>query len=401
LFGLERVSDRNIWRVYGVTLLVGLAYGVSLSLTALYLDAHGFGKETIGTLAAWFALGLVLASLPIGALLRRFSARRVLVLALLGYAGSVTAFPWPTSYAALAAVRFVDGACSVAVWVSCETLLLSLSGREHKAFTTSLYTIALAIGYVLGPVLARLIVAFAPVTLAFAVAGVLALVAALYAGLSIDPKAGVEVSDASSEAAPVSVIAVLWKIKNSCFAAFSYGYFEASVVLFLPLFLIEKKSISHDQTILIPAFFAAGMLLFSNWAARVGDRLGHLFVMRCLAVIGTTMILGFVFLNSYTLMCAAVFIAGATLAPISPVSLALQGVQCEPREYGRAASVYNTFYAAGILLGPLFASRIFARIGGEFMLFHLAALWSAFIVFSMIFARDDPRVRASLAPAAP
>lgn len=388
-----QIRDHNIWRVYAVTLLVGLAYGVSLSLTAIHLDARGFGKETIGSLAAWFAGGLVLASLPMARLIRRYTARRVLWLALLGYAASVTAFPWPTSYGALAAVRFVDGACSVAVWVSCETLLLALADSEHKAFTTSLYTIALAIGYVLGPLLARVIVAFAPLAFAFAAAGALAVIASLYAALMIDARAGAEPSHERASG-DVSARAVLWKIKNSCFAAFAYGYFEASVVLFLPIFLMQNKGILREQTIVIPAFFAAGMLLASNLAGRAGDRVGHLLVMRCLAVVGTTMILGFVFLDSYPLMCAAVFTAGATLAPISPVSLALQGVQCEPREYGRATSLYNTFYAGGILLGPPLASRLFARHGGEFMLYHLAAIWAAFVVFSLVFLRDDPRARS-------
>jgi MFS family permease len=108
------------------------------------------------------------------------------------------------------------------------------------------------------------------------------------------------------------------------------------------------------------------------------------------------MILGFVYLDAYSLMCLAVFTAGASLATISPVSLALQGVQCEPAEYSRATGLYNAFYAFGILLGPPLASQLFARSGGRAMLFHLAALWVAFIVFSIFFARDDPRVRRDL-----
>ena len=40
---------------------------------------------------------------------------------LLGYAAAVTAFPFVQSFPALCALRFADGACSVGVWVSCET----------------------------------------------------------------------------------------------------------------------------------------------------------------------------------------------------------------------------------------------------------------------------------------
>jgi MFS family permease len=141
---------------------------------------------------------------------------------------------------------------------------------------------------------------------------------------------------------------------------------------------------------LIPAFFAAGMLLFSNIAGRIGDRVGHLATMRVLGSVGTLMILGFVLLDSYPLMCGAVFVAGASLASISPVSLALQGVVSEPSNYGRATAIYNAFYAAGMLIGPPISSRIFAATGGATMLYHLAALWAAFVAFTIAFRRDDP-----------
>ena len=392
MLALERIRDRNIWRIYFATLVVGLAYGISISLTSIHLDANGFDKRAIGSLAAWFAAGLVALSIPMGAVLRKVSAKRVLTMALVGYAAMVAAFPWLTSYWELAAVRSLDGACSVAVWVTCETLLLKRAHAEHKAYTMSLYAVALACGYVAGPLLARAIVAGAPLWVAFAVAAALSLGAAGYVQLGIErdePLA--DVGQRHGESSVSSSWALLWSIKNSCFATFAYGYFQAAVVLFLPLYLMQDKGVTRDQTIVIPAFFAAGMLLFSNLMGRAGDRYGHLLLMRWLAVVGTTMILGFVFLDSYLLMCAAVFVAGASLATISPVSLALQGVQVRPAEYSRSTGLYNTFYAGGILLGPPVSSQLFAQAGGRAMLYHLAALWACFILFSLLFARDDPR----------
>ena len=172
-------------------------------------------------------------------------------------------------------------------------------------------------------------------------------------------------------------------------------------MLFLPLYLIERKGILESQAIALPAYFAAGMLLCSSYAGRLGDRVGHLLVMRSLAVVGTLMILGFVFLDAYPLMCGAVFIAGASLASISPLSLALQGVVAPPADYGRATSMYNAFYAAGMLLGPPASSWLYMRAGGPAMLYHLAALWAGFIAFSIAFARDDPASTPSRDSAVP
>jgi MFS family permease len=325
--------------------------------------------------------------------MKRFSAKTTLTAALFGYALTVTAFPFLDSFAAIAVVRFIDGACSVGVWVSSETILLSRARREHKAFVTSFYAIAIAVGYIVGPAIAWLATKVIPLSYAFCLSGLIALATSAYAAFRIEGGSGDAHADeaalAPSERATTGQL--LWRIKTSCFATFAYGYFQASVVLFLPLFLMRSKGIREDQTLLIPGFFAAGMLLFSNYAARIGDRRGHLAVMRVLGTIGLTMILGFVLLDSYVLMCTAVFVAGASLASISPVSLALQGVIS--REYGRATSLYNAFYAVGILLGPLLSSMIFESRGGAAMLFHLAAIWGGFVLFSIVFYRDDPAVQ--------
>jgi predicted MFS family arabinose efflux permease len=405
------VRDRNIWIVNGAALILGIAYGVSIALTSLHLDARGFSKESIGSLAAWFALGIVLLSLPMGAILRVLSARVSLILALLGYAASVTAFPWLESYAAIAVARLLDGMFSVAIWVSFETILLFRSDPDHKANVTSLYAMSIAVGYVLGPIAAKFIVMFAPTRVAFGVSGALSIAAALLVAARLDRDVAREPGSVArgesergkgepakaQEEARTPALALLSRIKTSCFATFAYGYFQSSVVLFLPLYLMEEKGIARDQTIVIPAFFAAGMLLFSNRAGRIGDRVGHLAVMRVLASIGLAMIAGFVILASYASMCVAVFVAGATLASISPVSLALQGLVTRPRDYARSNAIYNAFYAAGMLLGPPISSVLFARLGGVAMLLHLAALWGAFIVFARVFAADDPAYRSSAA----
>jgi len=399
MHAVPRTVDRNIQLIYATIFAVGISYGVAISLISVFLDERGFGKQAIGSLAAWFAGGIVLMALPAGALVRRLSAKSVLVACLVGYAVTVSALPLSTGYATVAAVRLMDGAFSVGVWVSSETVLLTRSQPRDKAFVTSLYAISLSLGYVVGPLVARGFVALLPLPLAFVLAGAIALLAALFVLLQLEREPRAPQPERSASSAETSFSGgTLWRIKTSCFATFAYGYFQASVVLFLPLYLMEEKGISKEQTILIPAFFAAGMLLFSNIAGRLGDRFGHLAVMRVLGGIGLCMVLGFVLLESYATMCIAVFIAGATLASISPVSLALQGLVAPPRDISRATAIYNAFYAAGMLLGPPISSGLFASRGGGAMLAHLAFLWLAFVAFTVAFRGDDPRA-ARAAPA--
>jgi MFS family permease len=401
---LTKIKDRNIWTVYAAILVLGIAYGISIALITHHLDVRGFNKTQMGSLASWFALGIVALSLPMGGMIRHFSAKTTLVASLAGYAASVSLFPSLQSFGAIACDRFLDGACSVGIWVSCETILLARAPRGMKAYVTTLYAVSIAIGYVVGPLAAHAIVGVTSIQRAFLVSGALATLATLIVVAFLDKEGPAVAEEAGGDAAAGERGPLTWlwpvmsRIKTSCFATFAYGYFQASVVLFLPLYLMEAKGTPREDTIIIPFFFALGMLLFSNLAGRYGDRYGHLLVMRVLGIVGTCMVVGFIFLQSYVLMAAAVFIAGASLAAISPVSLALQGVVTPPADYSRSNSVYNAFYAAGMLIGPKVSSVLFANYGGGVMLAHLALLWTAFVLFTVVFAGDDPAARRVLAP---
>lgn len=406
----RRIADRNIWVIYVVVVLLGIAYGTSIAVLAVHLDAHGIPKLAMGGLAAAFALGIVALSIPAGWIVQRVGAKTTLAAALGGYAICVTSFPFLSTLLGLSVARFFDGAFSVGVWVAAETALLSRSDRSNKGLVMSLYAISLALGYVVGPLLASFVVRVSGTGTAFVVAGGLACLAIMVVAFALDgePKGSAAhgahgtdepnaegVTTALEPEAPSTASAIFWRTKTSCFATFTYGYFQASVVLFMPLYLIAAKDVPADRTILVTAFFAAGMLVMSTWAGRLGDRHGHLLVMRVLAAIGGTMVAGFVLMPSFALMCVAVFVAGATLASISPVSLALQGVVTPRKELGRANAFYNASYAAGMLVGPPISGLLFTRYGGATMLFHLAGLWAGFVGLTVLFAADDPRHASS------
>lgn len=399
----QRIRDRNIRLVNATILLVGIACGMAIALLAIHLDERGYAKESIGTLAAWFALGIVGFSLPLSSLIEKLTAKRTLVASLLVYAVTVAVFPFVTrSFAAAAFVRVLDGAASAGMWIGCETILLQRAEKDEKAAVTATYAAAIAIGYMVGPFLSKLVVGGASIEAAFLVAGVVSAATGILVALKLDPDrppAPAHGGDTAEPRSSSTTASIVWRIKNSCFGNFAYGYFQASVVLFLPLYLVAQKGITKEQTIIIPGFFAFGMLTFVRVAGAFGDRYGHLLTMRVLGALGLLTVVGFVVLDHYWLMCAAVAVAGAAIASISPISLALQGVILDPSEYGRGNALYNGFYAAGMLLGPPISGRIFNRIGGPAMLYHLAALWAAFVVFTLIFANDDPaRVRRAAQP---
>lgn len=392
----QRIPDKNIWFVYLTILVLSIAYGLAIALTPEVLAHRALTEGQVGQLASWFGFGIVSFAIPSGAIIRRFSARNTLAICILGYALMIGVFPFLEDYTTIAACRYLDGAFSVGAWVSCETLLLWRSKQDSKAFVTSLYAIATAMGYVIGPIGAFVLAGTLTPDQLFVVAGCIAACASVIGRvlLEADPVLAEDASPHEGSAharTRTDWPGLAWRIKTSSAATFVTGFFQASAVLFLPRYMHVVKHVPEDQTRLVVAFSAAGMLLFSNFAGRIGDKRGHLLVMRTLATIGVIGMIAFIPLPSFWMMAIVMFFAGGSLASMPPLSLALQGVIAKPSEYAQSNSIFNVFFATGLLLGPLLSGLAFERWGGEKILYLFAVLWGAFVLVSWVFRRDDPK----------
>lgn len=389
----ERIPDRNLWVLYLVTWVLATAYGLALATTPLVLQERSFDDAEIGWTASAFGAGIVSFAIPSGWIIRRFSARTTLAVCIAGYASMIAVFPFLPELWQCALCRYFDGAFSVGVWISCETLLLLRARTEHKAFATSLYAIATGLGYFVGGGLCWALVPWMGIRAVFVLAASVALVSAILAAVMLEPDPAAlheEIRDARGSASARDWLDLAWRIKTSSVATFCTGFFQASVVLFLPLYLHEIKGVPERETTLVTAVSAFGMLLVSNLAGRIGDRRGHLLVSRTLAVIGVIVMLSFIPLTDFGIMLAAVLIGGGCLASIPPLSLALQGAIARPPEYARSNSIFNLFFASGLLSGPLVTGQLSHSLGRTAILYVFAGLWSAWVLFSWVFRRDDP-----------
>ena len=390
----QRIPDRNIWVVYGTILVLSIAYGLAIALTPIVLSHRDLLESEIGWLASSFGLGLITAAVPAGRLIRRLSARVMLVVCILGYAAMIGIFPFLHEYWQMAICRFLDGAFSVGAWVSCETLLLLRASHENKAFVTSRYALATMTGYVVGPILAFALKDALSPEHTFVVAAVIAAASAGIAGARLDPdppEARGEAEGGPSGEPVRSTGELVWRIKMSALATFMTGFFQSGAVLFLATYLTREKGVPEDDTRLVVAFAAGGALLITGTAGRTSDRVGHLLVMRALAVTGVIGMGLMVPTTSFVVICALLLIGGGSLLSIPPIALALQGVVARPREYTRTNSIFNVFFSAGLLLGPLITGYL-RDAGGNGILYLFAGLWSVFVVLSWIYRADDPRV---------
>lgn len=399
-------------------LMLGIAYGIVMAVVSIYLNKErGIDEQQISRLASYFSGGIAVFAVPMGALVRVLSPRVMLAVALVGYGVATAVFPFLGNELEWGVARAVDGAFSVAAWISIETILLMRTTALNRGFITSLYSIVLASGYVLGSVFAAGFEYIGPTKLAFVCAGVLACVSAILGFARLDrhlePVAGSdhvahEAAQVEAKVAvhgePVGALRLYWKIKTACITAFTYGYFQGALVLFLPLFLIDYRGVGQGPTKLLVAFFGAGMAASVLAVGRIGDRHGHLKTIRALVAIGAVITVSVVYLPWFPVVGVMVFFAGAVLAPVYPLSIALQSVIAEPRDYNRSNALLNVSYGLGTLLGPLVCGHLYLKyktaadgsispLGGEMLFWQLAVLWLVVLLVSSVFRRDDPSHR--------
>jgi MFS family permease len=403
------LPDRNLWVIYGTMLVLSTAYGIALAVLPMVLEDRELEPEVAGELASWFALGLVVFALPSGWFIRRFSARWTMVVSIVGYGVMIGILPLLRSYPALALDRFVDGVFSMGAWMSAETLVLWRSNRENKALATSLSATCTMAGYMVGPLVSYGVSGWVTPEARFFLAGAIALVAAAWFGVMADGDpaeaqrhaevggggggGGEGVGEVEAPAGVMGAMKLAWRIKVSCVATFASGFFQASAALFVPRFLVEAKAVPEERASLVVAFAAAGMLLIANFAARAGDRFGHIRVMRILAVAGVAGMLAMLPLKSFAAMGLVFVVAGGCISSMPPLSLALQGVTVCPAEYPRSNSIFNVFFACGLVVGPWTTGQVFGDTNGSGIVWLFALIWAVFVVVSLVFRADDPRFR--------
>jgi MFS family permease len=172
----------------------------------------------------------------------------------------------------------------------------------------------------------------------------------------------------------------------------------------LPLFLTDNRGVSEGLAKLLVGFFGAGMAASVLSVGRIGDRHGHLKTIRGLVAIGAVITVSVVYVPWFPLIGVIVFFAGAVLAPAYPLSIALQSVIAEPRDYNRSNALLNVSYGLGTLLGPLVSAYVYHEyskgpngtkvpLGGELLFWQLAVLWVVVLLVTSVFRRDDPSFR--------
>ncbi len=253
----------------------------------------------------------------------------------------------------LVAVRFVQGAFTVAAWSLAMTMALDWAGDENRGRTMGVLgagmMMGMAMGAPMGGMLGERWTISGPFYLAFVVFVVAFCIAILLIREPETRRVKVKASIPLKEEADLWIPSAFGFVER-----FTAGFF---ITLF-PVFLLEEFDFGSGMRGMYLGIFFLPFAVLQYPFGRLTDRWGPLpFIIAGSIVYGAIMML-VTFLQPVPLAVLMVTL-GTMAAGMLPASLVLVGAFARPETHGRAMGLFNARgsvgFAAGLLLSAVFA----------------------------------------------
>ncbi len=145
---------RDIWLVaYGPSIVSAIGHGAIMPVLALRARDLGADVSVAAAIVALAGVGMLLASLPAGALVARIGERRALVAAGFLDAAAMAVAAVTDSIAALAASVLLSGACWSLFLIARQGFMIDAVPTSHRARAMSLLGGSYRVGVLIGPLL--------------------------------------------------------------------------------------------------------------------------------------------------------------------------------------------------------------------------------------------------------
>lgn len=341
------------------SILAIFVYGmIAATLGTLLPDLSarfGLTPHQNGRIAFFQAMGLFIASLVVGPLMDTEGVKTGLVLGLALAAFSLATLPRAGGFASIAALMFVLG-CGGGTIVTGANALASAVSEEHRATTLNLVNLFFGLGGLATPLISANLLKKNSARLCYLMCGVTVITLGIHIATAMPPASGVQ-SFVLAQVGPVLGRPVLFLL---AFFLFLYVACEVGIWNWLAQYLIAQGIPQARALNILSLGFALGLLI------------GRMVVSPILINVPATTVLlaapAGMALTTYLMLRSnrpgaagiLVFLAGVSMAPVFPTTLAVVG-DLFPR---MASTALGIVVAAG-WLGLALSSRVIGAIAGR------------------------------------
>ncbi|HLB80700.1 MAG TPA: MFS transporter [Dongiaceae bacterium] len=365
--------DRTDW--------TGVAFGVALACLAAYqqfklppalpamLDGYGYDRTIAGAFMSVYAFAGLLLSWPIGRLLHRAGAARLLYAAFAAMlAGNLLVLAWPADSGLVVAARGLEGVAFAICAIAGPTLANLAAARRHAGIVVGLTAAWIPVGQLAAALLAPIALAAGRWQWLWA-AAVLATVAMMlwmralerrqrldFGGGTPEPSAPAAAGSAQRRRLPLLLAAAIFMLWSGQYFAY---------MTWLPQYLVAAHGLSEQSAVAGYALPVAVLLLF-NLLTGVGLRLGlsvrHLLVAALLSQAAVWWLAPVTGSGTIGVLSLVAYGIGAGITPTC--LFALPSVLRGPAGAARAFGALMTGRNLGVLVGPVLFAAASKSAGG-------------------------------------
>lgn len=339
-------ADRRRGIVSAIASLTAVAMGLgaSLPLLALALEAQGVSPLMIGVSSAFPAIGGLLVTPFFPWLLRRFSARYLLLVSVWISVGCLLSYYLVPNVWVWFPIRFLNGAVLVILFVVSETAINQLADDNTRGRLIGIYSTVLAVGFATGPVV--LVVAGSSGFTPYAVIACLVGLASIPISL-----AGPATQQVSAHGQRLGVFAFLVAAPTATFAAFTFGALEQGTMTLMPVYGI-RVGLTEQMAALVLSAFAAGNIFSQIPLGLLADRVDRRLVLVMCALTGALAAALLPLVQGTFLVMPVIFVFGGTTTGLYTIGLTLLGQSFRGGDLAAANAAFVMMYNFGGLAGP-------------------------------------------------
>jgi MFS family permease len=371
---------RNLSAAIAAITVFGFALGLMFPLLSLLLEQRGYSDDIIGLNAAMSPIGILIFSVFIPSLSRRYGHKRVAIVAALVTAVLILSYKvlWPIEWWFV--LRLLQGMSVSTLFVLSEAWVVKFSEGRHRGKIVALYASVLSVSFGAGPLLISIIGVdgWAP----FVIGAVVLILAMIPIALVRDTISDDEPEPSTSfvqffPKAPVLLMSIL-----------TFAVFDAATLALLPVYGVR---VGLDTQIASAALSAlvignAVLQLPIGWLA---DRYRKRLVMTWLAVLTAVLLLALPFVMGTWAMWPLLPVLGAAGAGLYTVGLAELGDRFQGEELIAGSAAFSTMWGTGALIGSTIGGVAMYLMGPHGLPLALAAFFVVFL--AMIFWRESRR----------
>jgi MFS family permease len=344
---------------------------------------HQVSDVWIGANSTVYFLFIALGTPLVAKILREIGLRRTMMLgfALMGL--SAPLFPLTEQLSLWFIIRAVMGIACCLYLISGQTALNYFCNDSNRAIVNGLDALSFSLGFGIGPVIGSVFYEVSP-KITFSLGSILVLsgIAVVWIGL---PEKFVDFQSPR--------IRMFKQLTLPLQGAFAYGFSVATLVSLYPLYLLQQNY-GVEQIGYTFGVFIVGGLLATVPVTHLADRFGKLKVLLGSVWIVVLSVLGLSFVDNSIATQVFAFIAGASMSPVFPLSLALIGEKLSGDKLPSGTALFTATYSAGCTAGPILSSVVMAIFGQRYIFSLMLMLFVLFMLELM--KKHKKMIRASV-----